>query len=79
MLDLSLTLANESWISIYRSRYANLEDLIPAGLLPTDPDYPITDPACSWADIKWLKSITHLPVIVKGMYTVCVNITGTMY
>ena len=45
MLDLSLTLANESWISIYRSRYANLEDLIPAGLLPTDPDYPITDPA----------------------------------
>ncbi|XP_067948684.1 2-Hydroxyacid oxidase 2-like [Watersipora subatra] len=50
-----------------RSRYANLEDKIPAGLTPRDENYPLTSPSCSWADIKWLKSITALPVIAKGI------------
>ncbi|XP_067949725.1 2-Hydroxyacid oxidase 1-like [Watersipora subatra] len=50
-----------------RSRYANLEDKIPSGLTPRDKNYPLTSPSCSWADIKWLKSITRLPVIAKGI------------
>lgn len=27
------------------------------------------DDALTWDDIKWLKSITHLPVIAKGILT----------
>ena len=34
---------------------------------PSKPGYPITDPAVTWSDVAWLKSITKLPVIVKGI------------
>ena len=34
---------------------------------PSKPGYPLTDPAVTWSDVAWLKSITKLPVIIKGI------------
>ena len=31
------------------------------------------DPSLTWADVKWLKSVTKLPVVVKGILTGKVN------
>ena len=27
------------------------------------------DPSLTWADVKWLKTVTKLPVVVKGILT----------
>lgn len=27
------------------------------------------DPSLTWDDVKWLKSVTRLPVVVKGILT----------
>jgi 4-hydroxymandelate oxidase len=44
--------------------YGNLAGLDPAGGAPSDPQL---DPALTWADIGWLRSLTTLPVLVKGV------------
>ncbi|KAF6020365.1 HAO1 [Bugula neritina] len=46
--------------------YANIKQFTQA-VEPSDPDYPMPDVSVTWSDIAWLKSITRLPVIVKGV------------
>jgi isopentenyl diphosphate isomerase/L-lactate dehydrogenase-like FMN-dependent dehydrogenase len=45
--------------------YGNLAGLDPTGApLTNDPGF---DPTLSWADVDWLRSLTSLPVLVKGI------------
>ena len=27
------------------------------------------DPSLTWEDVKWLKTVTHLPIVLKGILT----------
>lgn len=36
----------------------------------------LIDPSLTWRDVEWLKSITALPVVVKGIMTAEVRLGG---
>ena len=40
-----------------------------AGAYPGDHFFSIIDPSLQWSDIAWLKSITELPIVLKGILT----------
>ena len=29
----------------------------------------LLDPSLTWEDVKWLRTITHLPIVLKGILT----------
>jgi len=50
--------------------YANIKQFTQA-VDPSDPEFPMPDVSVSWSDVAWLKSITRLPVIIKGPSYCC--------
>lgn len=50
--------------SVYLPTYAVVND-VPVARFPLK----VSDPALTWNDIKWLRSITDVPILVKGIMT----------
>ncbi|CAN7944529.1 unnamed protein product, partial [Ixodes hexagonus] len=56
-------------MSGFRILLSSVSGVTPDDLLPGVPYQGYLDPSLTWDDVAWLKSITKLPVVAKGIYT----------